>query len=166
MNNIKTSRIISMAAMIIIGVYLLASPVSALARAVKIIGFVLLAVGVIGEIWCVAQKDYGMGVIGFAVEILLGAVFIARPYTIVSLFPTFAGISIMVNGALNLMSAFDLKKLGSSRWSASAAMAVVTILLGVVILMNPFSTVAVLVRIIGVIVIYNGVSGLLIAMQM
>jgi len=166
MNNIKTSRIISMVAMIIIGVYLLASPVSALARAVKIIGFVLLAVGVIGEIWCVAQKDYGMGVIGFAVEILLGAVFIARPYTIVSLFPTFAGISIIVNGALNLMSAFDLKKLGSSRWSASAVMAVITILLGVVILMNPFSTVAVLVRIIGVIVIYNGVSGLLIAAQM
>ena len=97
-------------------------------------------------------------------HITIGFFFVSAPYSVERLFPTVAGIVIIANGIMNLLNAMELRGSGSG-WKYSAGMAVVTVLLGIMVLMRPFSTMATLVRVIGIIVIYNGISGLMMAIQ-
>ena len=69
---------------------------------------------------------------------------------------------VLLNGIVNLAQALDQKRRYYNRWVFSLAMAILTIVLGGLIMLNPFSTMEMLVVAIGIIIIYNGVSNLLI----
>ena len=80
---------------------------------------------------------------------------------LIELDPAVGGL-IALNGFFNLAQALDQRREQYTRWTASLAMAILTIVLGLLIVFNPFSTMEMLVVAIGIIIIYNGVSNLLI----
>ncbi len=166
MTKSKISSILAMVFIICIGIFLILSPLGTLAGAIRVIGIMLIVIGVLGAVSYIWFG--GMSVpllIASIASVIIGIIFTARPYNIVTLLPIFAGVTIALNGVFNLIGAFELKKQGVRRWSSAAVMSGLAILLGILIFANPFSTMATLVRVIGIIVIYNGITGLMIALN-
>ena len=89
-----------------------------------------------------------------------GIVVLAAPKFLISIVPFAVGVVVLVNGIVNLAQALDQRRMGYGRWSFSLALAVLTIVLGVLVICNPFSTMEMLVMAIGIVVAYNGLSNL------
>ena len=150
--------------MIALGAVLFVWPGHTLELATKLVGAGLLAAGVIAGIqWYRDRHVVGNSYINLATGILLeilGVIVLTAPGLIVSILPVCVGLMILVNGIVNLAQALDLRRAGYSLWTVSFIMAVLTLVLGALIALNPFSTMEVLVMAIGIILVYNGVTNL------
>ena len=149
--------------MIVIGLILVLWPGHVMTTAVTILGIALLAGGVISILSWYRGRMKGASYATLAEGILLavaGVVVLGSPRFLISIFPVFVGIVILINGIINLAQALDQKREGYARWTVSLALAVLTIVLGLLITFNPFSTMEMLVMAIGFVIIYNGVSNL------
>ena len=162
MDKVKTGKIISAVAMILIGLFLVISPLGMLAKAIRIIGWVMGLIGIVcGAIYLFAHVRIFPLLVTTIIMLMLGILFISKPYTIISKLPLFAGIPVIIWGIGYLFTAYELKQGGAPRGTAGIVAAVLTIFLGILIIANPFSTMSTLVRVIGIIVIYNGISSLM-----
>ena len=149
--------------MIVLGLLLLFWPGHVMTTAVKIVGIALLVGGAITAFSWHRGRGAGVGIVRLAEGILMavgGLVLLFAPRLLISILPVLLGLFIIVNGGINLMQALDLRSQGYSRWGVSLALAALTILLGLLILFNPFSTMEMLVAAIGGIIFYNGISNL------
>ena len=123
---------------------------------------VLLALGVY-RIICYFVRDAMMTMLrgdlmAGLVLIALGIFVIAKPDVIVSVLPVLFGLLLILGAMSEIQTAFDMKRMESSRWYLSLIAALVLAALGAVILLNPFSTALTLMRFIGVALIVEGVS--------
>lgn len=148
--------------MIVIGVVLIMFPGTAMDVSIKVIG-VLLVAGATGVILGIkgqgAYQIYTMS--GAVVSIVAGVVCLLQPGIIKSILPLVMGIVILATGILNIVNAFAAKRAGASKWLISLLLAIVTVIMGIVILLNLNGTADLLVSIIGFIFVYNGVSMLI-----
>ena len=69
---------------------------------------------------------------------------------------TIPKIIIIVDGILKLQYALDFRKLDANGWWIEAVCAAVMIILGIVVLFNPFATVAAVMLFIGVVFVFEG----------
>ena len=166
MSKTKLSSLLAAVFIIFIGVALILAPVASLAGAIRIIGIILIVIGAIGVmsfIW------FGVSSVPLLIisilTIIIGIILAARPYNIVSLIHVFAGIIIALNGIVNLIGSFNLRKENVKRWPTAVVMSALAIVLGIIIITKPIAVAATLVRVIGIIVIYNGITSLLIALH-
>ncbi|MBO6146064.1 MAG: DUF308 domain-containing protein [Lachnospiraceae bacterium] len=149
--------------MIVIGVVLIMFPGTAMDVSIKVIGVLLLVAGATGVILGIkgqgAYQIYTMS--GAVVSIVAGVVCLLQPGIIKSILPLVMGIVILATGILNIVNAFAAKRAGASKWLISLLLAIVTVIMGIVILLNLNGTADLLVSIIGFIFVYNGVSMLI-----
>ena len=132
--------------MIVIGLLLVIWPGHVMTTALTILGVALL----VGGALLIYSWYRGRMKNDSVITLAEGIVFVA------------VGALIALNGIFNLAQAFDQRRENYSRWTAALAMGILTIVLGLLIMFNPFSTMEMLVVAIGAIIIYNGVSNLLI----
>ena len=90
----------------------------------------------------------------------LGIFMVSKPQTVMGLVPTLFAIVMIGFGIANILCSVDAKKAGFTRWGLLLALAIVSMLLGYVILLGPFATMAVTVSVIGACLIYEGVTEL------
>ena len=151
--------------MIVLGLLLALWPGHVMNTALTLLGIALVVgSGLLIYSWY-SGRGKNSSVITLAEGILLAVVGLAvliTPRFLISIVPFAVGAMIALNGIFNLAQAFDQRRERYNHWIASLAMAILTIVLGLLIMLNPFSTMEVLVVAIGVIIIYNGVSNLLI----
>ena len=149
--------------MIAIGVVLILFPGTAMDFCIKIIGILLLVAGAGGVILGLkgqgAYRVYTMS--GAVITVVGGAVCLLQPQLIKTFLPLVMGIVILATGVLNIGNAFAAKRAGAARWLVSLILALVTVVLGVIILMNLNGTADLLVTIIGIVFVYNGISMLI-----
>ena len=91
---------------------------------------------------------------------LPGIIVLVAKRQLISLAPLVVGIVVLLNGVVNLAQALDQRREGYARWTVSMALAVVTIVLGLLVALNPFKAMELVVVAIGVVIIYNGASNL------
>lgn len=92
----------------------------------------------------------GAALAGFGIYILI------RPQIIEVFLTAVFAIIIIVDGLLKLQYALDFRKLNANRWWIEAVCAAVMIVLGVVVLFNPFATVAAVMAFIGAVFVFEG----------
>ena len=151
--------------MIVLGLVLAIWPGHVMTSAMTILGIALLAGGALLIFSWYSGRNRDSSVITLAEGIVLavaGLVVLIAPKFLISIVPFCVGAVITLNGIFNLAQALDQRKANYNRWTASLVMAILTIVLGLLIVFNPFSTMEMLVVAIGIIIIYNGVSNLLI----
>ena len=151
--------------MIVIGLLLVIWPGHVMTTALTILGIALLAGGALLIYAWYSGRNRSSSVITLAEGIafaVAGLVVLIAPKFLISIVPFAVGALIALNGIFNLAQAFDQRREQYDRWTMSLAMAILTIVLGLLVMFNPFSTMEMLVVAIGVIIIYNGVSNLLI----
>ncbi|MBQ1447199.1 MAG: DUF308 domain-containing protein [Solobacterium sp.] len=150
--------IISGTLMTILGVFLLLFPGFTMLNAVRIVGVASLATGVLVLVSSMRDPvrsqfrlfDTFWGL----VMVLMGFAFLRNPVQIVSAFPKIMGVFVFTNGLLNLLS---VRKSGLGK-----GMAIVSIILGAMIFLNPFGTMRTMMRLVGAALIWCGVTGTMI----
>ncbi len=96
----------------------------------------------------------------------LGVFCLVSPRAILSILPFFLGALLLLDGAVKLPRAFEMRALGFSRWWVELLFAALTAVLGLVLVLNPFGLVRLSVIFFGVSLLISGVSDLVIAAWM
>ena len=149
--------------MIVAGLVLTIWPGHVMNTALVLLGIaLLLGGGILIHSWYKGRMD-NVNVLTLAQGILMAAAglfVLIAPKFLISIVPVAVGIVVLINGVINLAQALDQRRKGYERWAVSLALAVLTMVLGLLVIFNPFSTMELLVMAIGVVTIYNGVSNL------
>ncbi|NLL78590.1 MAG: hypothetical protein GX234_02055, partial [Clostridiales bacterium] len=69
-------------------------------------------------------------------------------------------VYILFDSFMNLRQALDLKDAGYDKWWSMLILAVIMIILGIIMVFNPFGTVAVMVMFMGGIFLFRGISNI------
>lgn len=156
-----------MAIMLVVGIIFLIYPGGTLITATRILGIALLLMGAVGIVLPLLRKEdmSTPDVIVSAVEAIAGIIVLASPSFVISLYPVIVGIIIALYGLSDVMTALHMKQVDIGSWKTALILAVITVVLGVVVLVNPFKTMSVLVRIVGIVLIYKGITGLFIQLK-
>ena len=98
------------------------------------------------------HNEFVFGILG----IVLGAVVLYKVEIVISLIPFILGVLVLCSGCSKLQDAIDLKRLGYGSWLGLLIVAAINIILGVVLIYNPFKAAILLFRVLGVVLILSG----------
>ena len=102
----------------------------------------------------------------YVAEILAGIVILAAPSFVLKAFPFIAGLIILVLGIVDVVRAVQVLLETVDGWKTSVALAALTVIVGIIIMINPFGSMKLLVRVIGAILIYHAVTGILVSRKL
>lgn|SRR5574344_2926 len=91
----------------------------------------------------------------------LGLIILIYPDSLVILVPIMLGIWMIVNSIVNIELSLSLKKVGYSAWVATIILAIITILCGLLIIINPQSGTLALTTFFGILLIVYSVSDII-----
>jgi len=156
----KKSGVAAAVISLLIGAVLLARPESSILWMCTAIGALILAAGVIN----LAAYFKGKGILSFLhLNLILGVVLSIiglwmafKPESVVSAVQYVFGAIILVRAVIDLQATISLHRAGGKAKPGFIACAV-TLALAVLILLDPFKSLALLVRIIGAVLVFNGV---------
>ncbi|MDO4284742.1 MAG: DUF308 domain-containing protein [Eubacteriales bacterium] len=161
---IKTNRVIATLIGIILGVVLLVWPESSLIVLCQAVGLALAFGGIVAVVLYFVNHD---GLMFSTVQLVFGVILaaigiwiFARPARLVELVPTIIGLIVMINGIVDLSQTVTLGRQKYDKWWVSLIFAILTLVLGIVLIVKPFGIAAFITRVIGVVLIFNGLSDL------
>lgn len=160
--NLKANYTLSAVICVIIGVVLIIWPGTSTQIVCRVLGGVLIAYGIIQIILYLFARErtlylQGMLLLGIVFSVL-GAWILVKPETVIAAVPIIMGIIIIMHGLHNSIQAIDLKKMSYDKWWIALLFGILTIVLGAVLVYNPFSVVNTVVRVIGAFLVYDGLS--------
>lgn len=165
MKYLKSSYAASSLAYILIGLALLIWPELSLKVVCYLFGAVILLKG-ISSIWNYLRSEARFFFSYFSLTfgilaVALGGFLLFKPEMVVSVLPILVGLFVIFDGLVRFQSAFELKRAGHSSWWSFLLLALLSALLGGLMIFNPFASVQVLVMAIGVILIIEGAINLI-----
>lgn len=160
-HNLRTNKIIASIVLAIAGVILLLFPNGTLKTVSIIIGAGLLIFGIISLVKSIKNQETSFGVAIGVVSIIFGFFFMARPSFLASIIPFIIGIVMIVNGIVNLITCTNNRSLLGSGYGISMCGAIITLVFGILITVNPFTTASLAVRLIGIGLIISGIENII-----
>ena len=162
LKNVKANYTVSAIVCVIIGLVLVIWPGTSTQVVCKVLGGVLLVYGALQILLYLFAKEksfyhQGMLVLGIIFAVI-GAWILVKPEMIIAAVPVIMGIIIIAHGLHNTVQAIRLKGLNYEKWWFALLLGVLTVVLGGVLVYNPFTVVDTVVRIIGAFLVYDGLS--------
>ncbi|MCI8651348.1 MAG: hypothetical protein HFF05_02745 [Oscillospiraceae bacterium] len=162
---IKAAFGVASAAMIAGGVCLMLRPdvsASAICMALGILsvvyGIIRLAGYFCNDLYRLAfQFDMAVGIL----SILIGGVLLFRSDRVLTYLPIVTGIFLLVDSVLRLQTAIDAKHFGMGKWWLILVLAIGGAALGTALLLRPYDSGRVLVRLVGLTLLIDGCENLL-----
>ena len=151
-----------------LGIFLLMVPGTALNIVCYALGGVVLACAAVQLIRYFAVErgvfQSQLTLISGLVCLGLGAFLIIRSDIVVRILPIVFGLFVIFDGLGRIQNALELRRCEYSSWKGFLLLAVLSIVLGIVMILDPFGTMETLVMAIGVILIIEGALNLLSAL--
>ena len=160
----KVQEIGGAVALLICGLVLLLMPELTLVTIANVIGILVIMIGAFFLIGYFLRKELAAGnndLIKGLVIVCIGIFICVKSELVVSVLPVVLGIGVVLSGILKLQHAFDLKRMGFDTWVRIGLTAAVNIFIGLIVILNPFSTVAWLMRLVGIGFLFSGVTDLI-----
>ena len=160
LKSIRKNLLLTSILTILSGILLIVYPGYTMSILCMIFGVLCAVYGMVRIVAWIAKTrvlgnaDLIMGLIAFAA----GVVLMAHPGFVVSIIPSVVGFIILAIGINKLKDAFDIKNSGYSKWWSLLIPAILVLGLGLLIILNPFATAELTVRVIGATLAFNGVS--------
>ena len=160
---LKQSWICSAIVTIVLGLLLVLFPAAALNSVSYVLGGIAIAMGVIRTVRYfkqdhtypyLFQSDLVVGLLSVSFGIFMAS----QPAKVLSLLPHVFGMLMVGFGIGGILRAVDAKKAGFATWGVLLALAIISIIMGWLIMANPFSVMETAVIIIGASLIYQGVT--------
>jgi len=162
--NGKKSLLTASGVYVILGLILIFFPHLTAGLFCTVAGLLLLAYGAITIISFFVHRGGGDS-FSFQAELILGVVsvivgvfFLTHFDFIISIIPVLLGGYILIDALVNLKRGLDMRERGYAGWTATLIMSGVSLVLGAVILWNPFHAGLMLWRVIGGAFLYQGLS--------
>lgn len=163
----KNGYIIMSLLFVILGICLIIWPDCSLKLFCTLIGIMLIAYGcikIVGyfskDYYCLAfQFDLAFGILLIAV----GAIIIAGREQVVNLIFAIFGILTLADALFKIQMSMDAKRFGLSLWWRILVVAVLTGILGVLLLIRPFDAAEIMMILVGVSFLFEGILNLCVA---
>lgn len=131
-------------------------------NAIGIIGIVIGAIHLIRYFRLDSQSSLRSNGMFVGLMWLVGGILIiALKGFLLSLLPMFFGSVLLVGGIIKLQYTLNFKRMGVTRWYLELAATILSIAFGAIILINPFNTALLLMRIVGIALLIEGVQNLI-----
>lgn len=160
----KLNLILASILTVIIGLILVLNPVNATVFICRTVGIILLATGlfITGSYFLnMGQNVGGSSLIAGLIELALGIWVSLRPDSFVQFLTVILGFIMLVHSFVMLQSAIEIKLFGIKRWWLLLITALLTLILGMIIIISPFATIAVTMTIAGISLIADGIIGII-----
>lgn len=148
---------------ILIGAFLLARPEDAIHLVSYALGIILLVWGVISVVQFFSNKEsqsyLEFGFIVGVFVLIFGIIILIKPDTIASIIPLLLGIWMLINGVTKLSYSLTLNK--NRNAASSIIISLIIVILGILLIFNPFAGAKKIVQILGIIIIIYSVLDLL-----
>ena len=145
--------------MIVLGIFFIVSPGSAVSIAVKVFGILLVIVGVVLGCTVVAVISPGTMILAVAL-VLIGILCLAASGSVASLILKIIGLFVLVNSFMSIHSAYVVKG-RSNGFIFYIINDVLTLILGFVLLFFPLDAATTVVMILGIFMTVMGISNLI-----
>ncbi len=159
MKKFRADMMLSALFSIVMGVILVAWPETTLDIICKAIAIILIVMGaaeLVSYFW--NKITYSLsGILGLVV-LLIGIWIFVKPQSVLSLIPIVIGVILAVHGVQDLKVAFDTKRNGYTKWWSMLLMAIISLALGIICIVNAFGVVTLTMQIIGIALVYDGIS--------
>lgn len=164
MRTAKTGYIVSSALFCIFGIMLIIKPDISLSLLGTLIGVAMILFGVakiIGycskDLYRLAfQYDLSFGMLLAA----LGIIVLIKPRSIVTFLCVAIGVATLADGLLKVQIAMDSKRFGINRWWMILVTAILTGVIGLLLVFRPVETTAVIMRFLGIALVMDGILSL------
>lgn len=158
---IRRSWVLSVLLTIALGIVLLIYPDTTSRVLCYLVGGVLLIHGILNLVRFFTR---GEGRFFLRYELIVGIVLCAagifllmRPEIVVMLIPMILGFYMILDGAVNMRRAWEMKALGFSKWWSALIGAVLMAVFGAVLFWNPFEAAQMTLMFIGIALLYQGI---------
>lgn len=146
---------------IVIGVLFLVWPSDTEAVILRIFGAGLAAGGIFflvgGSAAVLPMERYMSGVLG-GINILFGILLLINPIGFIVFAMVIVGLILMVYGIMGIVSAFDIRSMGSGAWTGVLAAGIMALILGILAMAHPVNMIGIIV---GIALFYVGVTMLI-----
>ena len=164
---IKNIYIVMSLLFCVLGIFLMARPKSSVKMLCVLMGIMLILYGAIKisgyftrDAFCLAfQFDLAFGVLLAAVGIII----IVRRNVVVNLIFGIFGLLILADALFKIQMSIDAKKFGLNLWWRILLVAILTGVLGFLLLIRPFETAEIMMILVGVSVLFEGILNLCVA---
>lgn len=158
---IKNLSIITIVASLIIGLVLIIKPGETLQVVSLICGVSLILLGITAWISYFAKgNSMFMAILG-TISLIAGIIVCVKYKSIISIMLVLFGAFLIVSGIIDLLSAVKAKKIGGAGWKVSMAMSAAMVIVGIVVTVNPFTSMEMITRFLGVGLIFYAVMDLI-----
>ena len=105
-----------------------------------LIGAALLITGILAIIKYTKENINGsnLNLVSGILYAVLGVIIIIYPYSIINLVTICLGVYLIINGLLKLKLSFVLKRV-TDKWIGTLVMGIITVILGILLIFNPFA---------------------------
>ena len=142
--------------MLAVGIILLVWPTTSLLTFCRLLGACLVISGAVEIILGLAGNADILNTAGGAVSLIVGLLFVMRPWLVISFLPRLVGLCLVIIGALFLLKTLIRREKGTRAlfYIAGGAVAVI---IGLILMFNWHSTVKLLMVVLGIVLIYFGI---------
>lgn len=167
--NLKWNLIVLAIVLIALGIVLIANPDATLEFICYMLAVLLIVVGTVSLVNYLRKDVAGMIyrydlVVGLCT--ILGAVLVLiKIEDIKDLIPVVLGFIITSSGILKMQNSVDMLRLKHGKWYISFALAMINIVVGIVLLINPFKEETTLILMVGIALVYSGLSDLFVTIS-
>ena len=163
LRRIRVNFVLTAILTLILGILLITSPGTAMRTVFLLVGWTLVISGAASLLTAIFSKGQPVGqgelVLGL-VQVATGLVILMRPGFLLSLTGIVVGFVLLIHGIHDIQHARESKALGYD-WKLSMGVGIAAVVMGIIVMVNPFSTVETLLRIAGVFLLVDGIADLL-----
>ena len=164
LKQLKWNLILLAVIFIALGIVLILWPGATMKTICYLLAAMLLALGVVSLINYLRKDISGIIyrydlVVGLC-AILGGILVIVKVDKLTDLIPAVLGFLVAMSGIMKMQNSVDMLRLGHGTWHVAFAMAIVNIVAGIVLLMNPFEAAQILIMCLGIALVYSGITDL------
>ena len=164
LKQLKWNLILLAVIFIALGIVLILWPGATMKSICYLLAAMLLALGVASLINYLRKDISGIIyrydlVVGLC-AILGGILVVVKVDKLTDLIPAVLGFLVTMSGILKMQNSVDMLRLGHGTWHVAFAMAIVNIVAGIVLLMNPFEAAQILIMCLGIALVYSGITDL------
>ncbi len=150
--------------LIVLSIFLMLKPIEIIGTLIKVIGMILLICGVFDFTnYFVNKKEeslFDYGLVKGIIEITIGVLFIFKYDLLINLFPCILGLIIVFINIFKLQTAISLKEF-ESNYMTGVIISSLSIILGLVIVINPFETLEVVIIVSGAVLLISELSNII-----
>lgn len=126
-----------------------------------ILGAILCIIGIIQVVAYIRRSQLITELIFGILGIVLGVLIFAHPAWVMSILSVIIGLYILVEGALKVKIAFDAKKQDAKGWWVLFVAAVISIVISIILIINPFGMSKAFMFVLGLALLLNGIENII-----